>query len=109
MDDIIYGEPLGPRVKTVKPMDDYMLFLEFDNGEHRIFDVKPSFKYDVYKPILDKEIFNLVKVDYGTAVWPGDIDYCPDTLYVRSVPVTEDIVDFTELSAVSESKQPYEH
>jgi len=109
MDDIVYGVPLGPRVKTVKPMDDYMLFLEFDNGEQRIFDVKPSFKYDVYKPILDIDVFNTVKVDYGTVVWLGDIDYCPDSLYARSVLVTEDMVYNTDFPAVAESKQPYEH
>jgi len=96
-------------VVTVKPMDNYMLYLEFDNGEQRIFDVKPSFKYDVYKPILDIDIFNMVKVDFGTAVWPGDIDYCHDTLYARSVLVQEDMVDLTDYSAVAEPRQSYKN
>ena len=28
-----------------------------------------------------------VKVDYGTVVWPGDIDVAPETLYDDSAPL----------------------
>jgi hypothetical protein len=38
MDTILYGELLGPRVTNVSPIDDYRLYLEFNNGERRIFD-----------------------------------------------------------------------
>ena len=26
-------------------------------------------------------------IEYGTVVWPQEIDYCPDTLYAQSIPV----------------------
>ncbi|MCL2820970.1 MAG: DUF2442 domain-containing protein [Oscillospiraceae bacterium] len=107
MEDIFYGEPTWPRVISVIPLDDYKLLLNFNNGEHRIFDVKPSFQYDVYKPIMDKEVFNLVKVVCDTIEWPGDIDYCPDTLYARSVPVNTDIVAPFDISAVAEPRKGY--
>jgi len=107
MDEIIDAGPLGPRVSNVVTIDEYKLVLGFDNGEQRIFDVKPSFKYDVYKPIMDKNIFCMAKVDYGTVVWPGDIDYCPDTLYARSIPVTEDITETIGESLVAESGTVY--
>jgi len=106
-DDIIDAGPLGPRVLTAVPMDDYELFLGFDNGEQRIFDVKPSFKYDVYKPILDKDVFKSVIAVDGTVEWPGDIDYCPDTLYARSVPVPADFTVPASISSVAESQQNY--
>ena len=80
---------LGHDVLTVKPLEDYMLLLGFDTGEQRVFDVKPWFKYNAYKPIMEKEVFMLARVDYGTVVWPGNIDYCPDNLYAGSLPVTE--------------------
>jgi hypothetical protein len=33
-----------------------------------------------------KSLFNLAKVDYGTVVWPVNIDIAPETLYDRSIP-----------------------
>jgi len=86
MDDIISGSPLGPRVVTATPIDDYMLLLAFTNGEQRVFDVKPLLEMDIFKPLVNKSFFQLVKVAYGTIVWPQDIDYCPDTLYMESLP-----------------------
>ena len=86
VDNIVYGEPLGPRVSEVTPKDDYELLLTFDNGEKRSFDVKPLLEFEVFSPLSNREFFNSVKVEYGTVVWPQDIDYCPDTLYENSVP-----------------------
>jgi len=85
MNDIISGSPLGPRVTTVIPTDDYKLLLTFTNGERRIFDAKPLLDMAVFKPLLNKSFFQSVKVAYGTVIWPQDIDYCPDTLYSESV------------------------
>ncbi|MCL1820105.1 MAG: DUF2442 domain-containing protein [Oscillospiraceae bacterium] len=83
-DNIIHAEPLGPRVLEVFPTDDYKLFLTFNNGENRIFDVKPLLSMRVFESLKNKDFFKLVKTGYGTVVWPNDIDYCPDTLYEES-------------------------
>jgi len=107
MDDIIYGAPLGPRVLSAKPIDDYMLLIKFNNGEERIFDAKPLFIHNVFKPLQDKLFFDLVKVAYGTVEWPNDIDYCPDTLYSESIPVSNKDYDSIGFSAVAESQQIY--
>lgn len=85
--DIIYGEPLGPRVTAVSPLEDYKLLLTFNNGERRMFDAKPLLSMKVFKPLQNKHFFKSVKVSYGSIWWPQDIDYCPDTLYAESTPV----------------------
>jgi hypothetical protein len=40
---------MNPYVKSVKPRDNYCLLLTFENGEKRIFDLKPYTE----KPVLD--------------------------------------------------------
>lgn len=80
------GIPLGPRVIEVTPQANYILKLKFNNGEKRIFDVKPLLEYKVFHPLKNESFFKQVSVGYGTIVWPGDIDYCPDTLYAESIP-----------------------
>ena len=85
---IIHGKPLGPRVTDVQIEDNYMLLITFSNNEKRLFDVKPLFSYDAFKPLENISLFRKVRTDHGTVTWPGDIDYCPDTLYAESIPVS---------------------
>ncbi len=33
---------LQPKVKSVRPLQDYEIYIEYENGETRIFDVKPQ-------------------------------------------------------------------
>ena len=87
MDDIIAGSPLGPRVTDVIPADDYMLYLTFTSGEKRVFDAKPLLEMAIFEPLVNKSFFQSVKVAYGSVMWPQDIDYCPDTLYMESMPL----------------------
>jgi len=92
MQDFIHGEDLGPRVTSVMPKNDYKLLLTFDNGEQRIFDATPLLSVKVFSPLRDKTFFKRVRVLDGTIVWPEDIDYCPDTLYMQSTAVTEPVL-----------------
>jgi len=88
MDDIIISDQLGPRVTDVTPTDDYCLILTFTSGERRIFDAKPLLEMAVFEQLAIKSFFKSVKVAYGSIIWPQDIDYCADTLYMESVPAT---------------------
>ncbi|MHB9027372.1 MAG: DUF2442 domain-containing protein [Candidatus Latescibacterota bacterium] len=73
-------------VISVKPREDYTLELVFDNGEKRNFDMKPFFNQKPFMKLRDSLIFFKASVQYGTVVWPGNIDIAPETLWVRSVP-----------------------
>ena len=89
VNDIAYaGELEKPiSVVSVRPLDDYKLWIRFSNGETRVFDCTKLFEYPVFQRLQDKEVFNSVYVDYGIPMWcDGELDYCPDTLYAESVP-----------------------
>lgn len=87
MDNIIKGAMLGPRVTEVVPSDNYELIITFNNGEKRKFDAQQLLDMKVFEPLKNIAFFKSVKVEFGTVVWPRDIDYCPDTLYAQSIPV----------------------
>ena len=72
----------------VKP--DYILRLEFENGEKRVFDMSSYMDKRPFVRLKDSPLFALAKVDYGTVVWPGNIDIAPETLYDRSSPEEEE-------------------
>lgn len=73
-------------VVKVKASQDYRLHLEFENGEKRIFDMSPYLDKKPFVHLKRLPLFAMASVDYGTVVWPGNIDIAPETLYDRSVP-----------------------
>ena len=86
MNDLIKGrEELLPRVKRIIVCDGFKLLLTFTNDETREFDASFMLQFPACKD-LDK-VFKFAKVENGTVVWPGDIDICPDTIYIKSTPV----------------------
>ncbi len=86
-DGIAYaGEAKKPvKVFGVRPCDDYVLWLRFSTGEAKVFDFKPLLDDVAFQPLLDKDVFNSVYIDYGVTVWnDGDIDISPEYLYNNS-------------------------
>ena len=73
---------MNPRVKDVKPHPDYTLTLIFDNGERKVFDVKPYLDKGIFKELKNLKIFNAVRPFLGSIEWPNGQDFCPDTLYL---------------------------
>ena len=74
-------------VVSVKPQKDFYLELEFKNGERRLFDMRPLLALKPWNRIANLHLFEHVRVDYGTVVWPGEIDIAPETLYDDSTPI----------------------
>ena len=75
------------RVSSVLTEPDFYLALMFSNGEQRRFDMRPYLHLPVYLRLKNPGYFALAQVDYGTVVWPGEIDIAPETLYRLSLPL----------------------
>lgn len=76
---------MNPRVKKVETLENFRLRVSFANGQQRIFDVKPYLAYPAFKRLANAGYFSLAHAEHGTVVWPNDVDFCPDTLYLESV------------------------
>jgi hypothetical protein len=82
-DEILSGKPRKPFVKEVEPLEDWKLRLTFENGEERLFDMKP-YRYGVFARLEEVEYFKRVRVSRGSIAWPHGQDLAYDMLYQES-------------------------
>jgi hypothetical protein len=75
---------MNPRVIRAQVISDHQVLVRFDNDEEKVFDVEPYLSYPVYQSLKEAAFFKRVECAYGTLVWPLDIDFCPDTVYLES-------------------------
>ncbi len=76
------------KISGVRPLEDHLLWVRFNNGEAKIFDFKPLLKEPGFQPLADAKVFREVYIDYGCTVWnDGDIDIAPEYLYENGVTV----------------------
>lgn len=76
---------MRPKAIDVKVLNNYNLEIQFDNNEIRIFDVKPYFKFKIFKQLeKDKKEFEKVKISGLSIEWENGADICPDELYNNS-------------------------
>jgi len=78
---------MNPYVKEVIPLENFELELTFENGETRIFDLKPYLKRGIFARLADPGTFNSARVLAGSVEWQGGIDLSYDTLYLEGRPV----------------------
>lgn len=89
-DDIAYAENKKPLLKviSVRPEDDYKLWVRFSTEEEKVFDFTPLLSSPAFKPLSDESVFNSVYIDYGVPVWDGGkIDIAPERLYEDGVSI----------------------
>lgn len=72
-------------VVSVSPTSDFQIDLKYENGELRRFDMRPLLQMKPWSRIAEPALFRCARVDYGTVVWPGEIDIAPETLYDDSI------------------------
>lgn len=86
------------KLVSVQANNDYTLLLEYDNGEKRLYDVKPL--NGVFADLAPLSVFRRVYIDdcgcvawdrdpavNSGEVWNNKIDLCPDSCYLDSVKV----------------------
>jgi len=76
-----------PVLTSVRPHDDFRLELVFGDNEKRMYDFKPNLGHKFYKALADFKLFSNVSVIDGEIEWVTGQDFCPHTLYEKSVPV----------------------
>lgn len=74
-------------VKSVKPLPDYQIYVEIDDGRKSIFDLKPYLDHGVFRELRDVNYFNQVGILFGAVTWPHEQDIAPETLLAEMVPV----------------------
>ena len=73
----------------VTALEDFLLYIKFQNGEEKIYDMKEMLKFDYYKNLRDKENFKRVKVYGITLKWSTGEDIAPEKIYFNSIPIQE--------------------
>ncbi|WP_422444850.1 DUF2442 domain-containing protein [Thermoanaerobacterium sp. DL9XJH110] len=71
-------------VIDVKPLQDYKLLLTFENGEKRVFDMKPYLDKGIFQELKDEKIFRSVRVSFDSIEWSNQADVDPEVLYEKS-------------------------
>ncbi|MCL2168543.1 MAG: DUF2442 domain-containing protein [Defluviitaleaceae bacterium] len=78
---------LAPRAVKVAPLQDYRLSVTFENGEVKLFDVKPYLDHPAFRELRIIPLFNAVKIGGLSIEWLRGQDICPDQLYFNSVSI----------------------
>lgn len=72
------------RIRSVKPVRDFVVHIEFTDGSVRDIDLTPHLRGKIFEPIrMNMDLFRSVKVDkrMKTICWDNGADLDPDTLY----------------------------
>lgn len=73
-----------PKVRNVKPVEDFNVLVTFENDEVRVFDVKPYIRGEWFGQLKNLDEFNTVRPCGNTIEWSGGQDIAPHELYERS-------------------------
>jgi hypothetical protein len=83
-------------VKFVKPLSDYRIYVEIEDGRKGIFDMKPYLDRGVFRELRNLHYFNHVGILFGAVTWPNEQDIAPETLIADMLPVdSSDALDAT--------------
>ena len=69
------------RVTDLNVVDDYTVWLKFDDNEERTINLKPYLGKGFTSDLLDTEKFNKVFIEPGGGIaWENGYDFCPNFL-----------------------------
>jgi hypothetical protein len=76
-------------IRTVAPLEGFVVRLGFTDGSERVVDLAPYLQGPIFAPLVaNPALFRQVTVDpqLGTIVWPNGADVDPDVLYHGRTP-----------------------
>ena len=72
------------KISYVKALPSFRLELTFDNAESGVVDLSSLVGRGVFAAWEQPGVFEQVSIsEYGAVEWPGEIDLCPDALYLQ--------------------------
>ena len=72
------------KVKQIRVLDGCRLALTFADGTHGVADLSDLAGKGVFSAWNDQTVFAQAAVgEAGEVFWPGGLDLCPDSLYLR--------------------------
>ncbi|SDX62625.1 Protein of unknown function [Allochromatium warmingii] len=83
--------------KVVKPLFNYRIYVEIEDGRKGVFDITPYLDRGVFRELKDKHYFNQVSILFGAITWPHEQDIAPETL-IEEMVLVDSIPDNTLLS-----------
>ncbi|MDX2079459.1 MAG: DUF2442 domain-containing protein [Terrimicrobiaceae bacterium] len=73
------------KILAAQPLAEFKLRLGFSDGTDAVVDLSDFAGKGVFQAWVQPGIFEQVRVtDFGAVSWPGDLDMCPDALYLRA-------------------------
>ena len=73
------------KIISVRALDNYILQIEFDSKEVRLFDVKPYLNFGIFTELKNEAYFKEVHTSFDSIAWKNGQDFSPETLYLKSV------------------------
>ena len=74
-------------VKLVKPLSDYRIYVEIEDGRKGVFDMKPYLDHGLFRELRNQHYFNQVGILLGAVTWPNEQDIAPETLLADLPPL----------------------
>ncbi|WP_333607698.1 DUF2442 domain-containing protein [Arsukibacterium sp.] len=74
---------MQPSVKKVTAFENYLLSVEFSNGEYGILDMKPYLDFGVFKRLKEPGAFQQAFVSFDTIEWQAGVDLAPEFVYSK--------------------------
>ncbi|CAK8717215.1 MAG: Protein of unknown function (DUF2442) [Candidatus Electronema aureum] len=78
-----------PAVIDVRPQDNFILHLAFDNGENGFLDMKPYLDFGIFVRIKSPHSFVKVRVSFDTVEWESGADIDPEVVYSNCKKINE--------------------
>jgi hypothetical protein len=73
------------RLKKVAVCGPHTVRVEFDDGVTGQVRFEESRLNGVFEPMRDPKFFAQAFIDHGALAWPGELDMCPDAIYMQVV------------------------